>query len=239
MDMIDVEKFREQGYLLDSLENYTDLINFAGFKDIKSKIDNKNIKRFSRYDYWYKFNNLSYQEEVVYENLLKKDDVLSVADFIYEKSHEYMVKKMDECGFEATWVFGTSMDNEIDKLLYGEVISNFQQAFANKYYSDKNYKSYMKNVKLQFYDKGCEIKLHDDGKPADRICVFLYFLNDEWKDENGGHLILYDKNGNTIKINPVFPNFVVLDSDLNLFHKVERVNKNIKYNIVSFYSGIV
>jgi Rps23 Pro-64 3,4-dihydroxylase Tpa1-like proline 4-hydroxylase len=237
--MVDIEKFREQGYLLDSLENYTDLIDFAKFKDIKSNIDNKNIKRFSKYDYWYKFKNLSYMEEIVYENLLKRDKNLNVADFIYEKSHEYMVKKIDECGFDGTWVFGTSMNEEIEKLLYGEVISNFQEAFAKKYYSDKNYKSYMKTVKLQFYDKGCQIKLHDDGKPTDRICVFLYFLNDCWEDENGGHLILYGKNNEKIKINPVFPNFVVLDSDLNLFHEVEKVNKNIKYNIVSFYSGIV
>jgi len=50
---------------------------------------------------------------------------------------------------------------------------------------------------------------------------------------------LYNKNNEKIKINPVFPNFVVLDTDLNLFHEVEKVNKNIKYNIVSFYSGVV
>ena len=119
--MVDIEKFREHGYLLDSLENYTDLIDFTKFKDIKSNIDNKNIKRFSKYDYWYKFKNLSYMEEIVYENLLKRDRDLNVADFIYEKSHEYMVKKIDECGFDGTWVFGTSMNKEIEKLLYGEV----------------------------------------------------------------------------------------------------------------------
>jgi Rps23 Pro-64 3,4-dihydroxylase Tpa1-like proline 4-hydroxylase len=237
--MIDIKKFREDGYLLDSLENYKDLIDFTKFKDIKSKIDNKDIKRFSRYDYWYKFNNLSYMEEIVYENFLKRDRDLNIADFIYQKSHEYMIKKIQDCDFYPTWVFGTSMDEEIDNLINGEVISNFQENFVKKYYSDKNYKSYMKNVKLQFYDKDCEIKLHDDGKPADRICVFLYFLNNEWSDENGGHLILYDKNNKKIKINPTFPNFVVLDSDLNLFHEVEKVNQNIKYNIVSFYSGIV
>jgi Rps23 Pro-64 3,4-dihydroxylase Tpa1-like proline 4-hydroxylase len=237
--MIDTKTFREQGYLLDSLENYTELIDFEKFKSLKSKIDNKNIKRFSRYDYWYKFKDFSYMEEIVYENFLKRDRDLNVADFVYQKSHEYMIKKMQDCDFYPTWVFGTSMDEEIDNLINGDVISIFQENFVKKYYSDKNYKSYMKNVKLQFYDKDCEIKLHDDGKPANRICVFLYFLNNEWNEDNGGHLILYNKNNEKIKINPTFPNFVVLDSDLNLFHEVEKVNKNIKYNIVSFYSGIV
>jgi Rps23 Pro-64 3,4-dihydroxylase Tpa1-like proline 4-hydroxylase len=237
--MIDIEKFREDGYLLDSLENYNDLIDLEKFKDIKLKIDNKNIKRFSRYDYWYKFNDLSYMEEIVYENFLKRDGDLNIADFIYQKSHEYIIKKMQDCDFYPTWVFGTSMDEEINNLINGDIISNFQENFTRKYYWDKNYKSYIKNVKLQFYDKHCEIKLHDDGNPTDRICVFLYFLNNEWNSENGGHLILYNKNNEKIKINPVFPNFVVLDSDLNLFHEVEKVNDNMKYNIVSFYSGEV
>ena len=73
-------------------------------------------------------------------------------------------------------------------------------------------------------------------KSDKRICVFLYFLNDEWSADNGGRLILYDKNNQPIPINPVFPNFVVLDSDVNLFHEVEKVLKGTKYNIVCFNS---
>ena len=235
--MIDVKQFRKEGFIYDSLENYTDLIDFEKFKDIKSKIDNKNIKRFSKYDYWYKFKDLSYMEEIIYENLLKRDKNLDVADFVYQKSHEYMLKKIQDCGFYPTWVFGTSMDSEIDKLINSDVISNFQLNFAKKYYSEKLYNSYYGSSKLQFYDMDCEIKLHDDGQPEDRVCVFLYFLNNEWSEENGGHLILYTKENERVKINPVFPNFVVLDSDINLFHEVEKVKKGIKYNVVSFYNG--
>ena len=235
--MIDAKQFRKEGFIYDSLENYTDLIDFEKFKDIKSKIDNKNIKRFSKYDYWYKFKDLSYMEEIVYENLLKRDKNLDVADFVYQKSHEYMLKKIQDCGFYPTWVFGTSMDSEVDELINSDVISNFQLNFARKYYSEKLYNSYYGSSKLQFYDMDCEIKLHDDGQPEDRVCVFLYFLNNEWNEENGGHLILYTKENERVKINPVFPNFVVLDSDINLFHEVEKVKKGIKYNVVSFYNG--
>jgi Rps23 Pro-64 3,4-dihydroxylase Tpa1-like proline 4-hydroxylase len=235
--MIDAKQFRKEGFIYDSLENYTDLIDFEKFKDIKSKIDNKNIKRFSKYDYWYKFKDLSYMEEIVYENLLKRDKNLDVADFVYQKSHEYMLKKIQDCGFYPTWVFGTSMDSEVDGLINSDVISNFQLNFARKYYSEKLYNSYYGSSKLQFYDMDCEIKLHDDGQPEDRVCVFLYFLNNEWNEENGGHLILYTKENERVKINPVFPNFVVLDSDINLFHEVEKVKKGIKYNVVSFYNG--
>ena len=45
-----------------------------------------------------------------------------------------------------------------------------------------------------------------------------------------------DLNGDDIRITPTFPNFVVLDSNKNLFHELEKVKKGIKYNIVSFYS---
>jgi Rps23 Pro-64 3,4-dihydroxylase Tpa1-like proline 4-hydroxylase len=237
--MIDIQQFREQGYVCDSLENYSDLINFNDFVDLKSKIDNKNIKRFSKYDYWYKHKDLSYAEEIKYIDFLKRDNNLDIADYIYEKSHEYMLKKIEDCEFYPTWVFGTSLDDDISSIINQNLLSNFQKQFCKKYYSEKNYASFCMNTKLQFYDKGCEIKLHDDGKPDDRICVFLYFLNTDWDEENGGNLILYDKNNNSIKIKPTFPNFVVLDSSLNLFHEVEKVKKDIKYNIVSFYSGIV
>lgn len=235
--MIDVKKFKEDGYLYDSLENYTELIPFADMQNVKSLIDEKNIKRYSKYDYWYKYNNQSYMEEINYVDFLKRDKDLKVADYVYEKSHEYMIKKIEECGFYPTWVFGTSMHEDIDKILNGETIRNFQLNFVKKYYSEKKWKNYFGTTRLQFYDKDCEIKLHDDGKSEQRICVFLYFLNNEWSQENGGHLILHTDN-DIIKINPVFPNFVVLDSDKNLFHEVEKVNKDMKYNIVSFYMGI-
>lgn len=237
--MITIEQLRENGYLYDSLENYPDLINFSDMVDIKTKIDEKNIKRHSKYDYWYKHINLSYMEEIVYDNLFKIEKNLPSADYIYEKSHEYMLKKIEECNFYPTWVFGTSMDDEILTLIHSNIISDFQKKFINKYYSDKKYTKYILNNRLQFYDRGCEIKLHDDGQPENRICVFLYFLNDEWNEENGGYLLLHTKANNIIKIKPTFPNYLVLDSDINLFHELIKVNKNIKYNIVSFYSGEV
>lgn len=235
--MIGVKQFREQGYIYDSLENYKELFSFEEFLSIKSKIDEKNIKRYSKYDYWYKYKELTYMEQIVYENFIKKDKHLKTADYVYEKSHEWMLKKIDECGFYPTWIFGTSLDSDIIKLINSDTIRNFQLNFVKKYYSDKKFKSFYGSSNLQFYDRGCEIKLHDDGKPENRVCVFLYFLNDDWNYENGGNLILHTIEKTTIKVKPTFPNFVVLDSDINLFHEVQKVNQGLKYNIVSFYNG--
>lgn len=234
--MESIENYRNSGYIYGKLEDYSELIDLDGFKQIKDYIDNTNFVRHSRYDYWFKYKDFSYMEELVYDEYIKNDKDLNTADYVYNKAHQYQLKKIEECGFYATWVFGTSVDSEINGKINNEVLKDFQKNFVKKYYPEKSFSKFNGNTKLQFYDEGCEIKLHDDGQPDNRICVFLYFLNNEWSESNGGHLILHDLNGNDIKVNPIFPNFVVLDSDKNLFHEVEKIKNDIKYNIVSFYS---
>lgn len=235
--MIDLKKYREDGYIYESIENYSDLINFEEFKKLKSSIDNEEFKIPSRYDYWYKYKDLSYTEETSFKTFIKKDDNIECAKYVFDISHKYQIDKMKRPEFYPTWVFGTSENSKITEFINSKILSDFQENFVKHYYSDKleNYIGFENNTKLQFYDEGCEIKLHDDGQPKNRLCVFLYFLNDEWPEENGGHLILYTTSGK-IKIEPVFPNFVVLDSDVNLFHEVKMVTNGTKYNIVCFYS---
>jgi len=234
--MESIENYRNNGYIYGSLEDYSDLIDLDGVKDIKKYIDTTNFVRNSRYDYWFKYNEQSYMEELVYNNYIKKDKDLDTADYVYQKAHEYQLKKIEECGFYPTWIFGTSNDNDICGKIQNGVLDDFQQKFVKKYYPEKTFSKFIPSEKLQFYNEGCEIKLHDDGQSTNRICVFLYFLNDEWDDDNGGHLILHDLTGNDVIVKPIFPNFVVLDSHKNLFHELEKVKKGIKYNIVSFYS---
>jgi hypothetical protein len=234
--MENIENYRNNGYIYGSLEDYSDLIDLDGVRDIKKYIDTTNFVRNSRYDYWFKYNEQSYMEELVYSNYIKKDKDLDTADYVYQKAHEYQLKKIEESGFYPTWVFGTSDDSGICGKIQNGVLDDFQQKFVKKYYPEKTFSKFIPSEKLQFYNEGCEIKLHDDGQPTNRICVFLYFLNDEWDDDAGGHLILHDLNGNDVIVKPIFPNFVVLDSHKNLFHELEKVKKGIKYNIVSFYS---
>ena len=234
--MDSVENYRNNGYIYGNLEDYSELINLDEFKQVKDYIDNTNFVRHSKYDYWIKYNNLSYMEELVYDSYLKNDKDLDTADYVYQKAHEYQLKKIEECGFYPTWIFGTSMNDDIIDKIQNGVLENFQQKFVKKYYPEKTFNKFNGTNRLQFYNEGCEIKLHDDGQPENRICVFLYFLNNEWENDNGGHLILHDLNDNDVIVTPIFPNFVVLDSDKNLFHELEKIKKGIKYNIVSFYS---
>jgi hypothetical protein len=235
--MIDIQKFREQGFIYDDIRNYSDFINFNDIKFIKDKIDSIPYKRYSKYDYWFLYKSSSYIEQIFYENYLKKDKDLQSADYVFNLAHRFQIEKMKSADIYPTWVFGTSHNDDIISIVNDNILKDFQKKFVEKYYSDKLRETgnLFGNTNLQFYDEGCEIKLHDDGRQEDRLCVFLYFLNDNWNEENGGHLILHTKDGDSIKVNPVFPNFVVLDTDVNLFHEVELVKKETKYNIVSFY----
>lgn len=235
--MLHKEKYREEGFLYDSIENYNSFIDITKYKQIKDLLDNFDIKKLSKYDYWYKFKDYSFQEEISYEKFSRNIPDEKIVEYVYAKSHEYMLKKIDEEKFYPTWVFGTSKNPEIYKLIMDEIFIEFQKKFVKHYYPEKNYNKFIMDNRLQFYDKGCEIKIHDDGKPEGRICVFLYFLNNDWLEKNGGNLIIYDKKNYPIKIKPTFPHFVVLDMESNLFHEVEKVNLGLKYNIVSFYGG--
>jgi hypothetical protein len=235
--MIDIKKFREEGFIYDNINNYSELINFEDIKNIKEKIDLIPYKRYSKYDYWFMYNQASYIEELFYEDYLKRDKDLELADYVFNLAHKFQIEKMKTPELYPTWVFGTSKNPDIVSIINDNTIGNFQKKFVEKYYPEKIRKDeeLFANVNLQFYDEGCEIKLHDDGRQENRLCVFLYFLNDTWNEENGGNLIIHTKDGKHIKVNPVFPNFVVLDTDINLFHEVEIVKKETKYNIVSFY----
>ena len=235
--MIDIQKYREEGFIYDDIRNYSELINFDDIKNIKEKIDLIPYKRYSKYDYWFMYKNSSYIEQIFYEDYLKRDKDLNSADYVFNLAHQFQINKMSADGIYPTWVFGTSHHKDIVSIVNDNILKEFQKKFVEKYYVDKIRKEseLSPNSNLQFYDKGCEIKMHDDGKQENRLCVFLYFLNDNWSDENGGHLILHTKDGKYIKVNPVFPNFVVLDTDVNLFHEVKIVKKETKYNIVSFY----
>lgn len=234
--MESIENYRNNGYLYGKITDYSDLINLDEFNQIKDYIDNTNFVRHSKYEYLFKYKDCSYIEEIEYDNYLKRDDDLNVIDYVYNMAHRYQLKKIEECGYYPTWVYGMAMDENITNKLHSSTIKDFQENFVKRYYPEKTFNGFNQANRLQFYDEGCEIKLHDDGKPENRICVFLYFLNNEWSEENGGYLVLHDLNGNDVRVNPVFPNFVVLDSDKNLFHELEKIKNGVKYNIVSFYS---
>ena len=139
--------------------------------------------------------------------------------------------------FKPSWIFGKADTSEINHILFGETIMNFQKKFVERYYPDKVSDEYESNFAVQYYDKGCLIDTHDDGRPEGRICVFLYFLNDGWNQLDGGNLIVDVDELRSTMCTPSYPKFMVLDSDVNLVHEVQKVQKNVRYTAVNFLAN--
>ncbi len=128
--MIEIQKFREQGYIYDSMENYSDLISFDDVKNIKKTIDSIDYKIPSKYDYWYKYNDLSYMEELNFSTFVKNDENEKRALEVFDIANKYYIEKMKNPKFYPTWVFGTSLNDNIVGLMNNGILSSFQNKFA-------------------------------------------------------------------------------------------------------------
>jgi hypothetical protein len=164
-----------------------------------------------------------------------------MADKVFKIHLNHQINKMNDPSVEPFWVFGQS-DSLMKK--HKRFILEEQIKFAKHYYSQyKNKKIKIKENKylftadthLNIYDRGCMIKSHRDGAPVDRICSFVFFMNEKWDEENGGRLIIRSEDKPVITVNAELPNFVVLDQIYSdVYHELEKVKSDLKASIVSF-----
>ena len=63
------------------------------------------------------------------------------------------------------------------------------------------------------------------------------YLNTDWDIQNGVGLVLYEGGIPIKKIHPIFPNFLVIDTNVDIEHELLKIQSDIKYTIVSFFHG--
>jgi Rps23 Pro-64 3,4-dihydroxylase Tpa1-like proline 4-hydroxylase len=91
------------------------------------------------------------------------------------------------------------------------------------------------NINLTHFDKGCWIDRHADGGGKKMVCNMLIYLNDDWKEEDGGELVI-EGGGNQ---QPLFGNFAVLDfMHVNPFHSVTPI-KTDNFHRYTILTGIL
>ena len=87
-----------------------------------------------------------------------------------------------------------------------------------------NYKFKKNGFELAVYNKDCFIEDHNDGDHNKRVCILICYLSDDWNKDKGGELFITDKNGNQIKVEPRFGNFVIFNfKEANLQHEVKKI----------------
>lgn len=110
--------------------------------------------------------------------------------------------------------------HNFDALSYSRKISNF---IGEIYDTDSRY-IHLNPLNVTYYAKDDFIDEHRDGKNLNRLCAFLlYFGNNQLHiKEQGGRLII-NSTGEPIYIEPVRPNYVILDfTKHNILHAVEK-----------------
>ena len=225
--MLDKEFLFKEGYLVFDLESY-DIDLYTELQDAFDLTTVKNSINRIRMD------GSSNNTDIV-ESILKK---YNLTDYIIKDDNVQLKSK-------------TSEYQNITK----ELIPHYNRIYQMWFYSDSLEPTAVSNVSDKInrkivkelynqtvtryilseptlYTEGCFIENHNDGTQQDRNCVILLYLNNDWKEEDGGEIIL---NGN-LYIPPTFGKIVVLDFlHHNIEHAVNKVKNDFeRYTLIRF-----
>lgn len=93
------------------------------------------------------------------------------------------------------------------------------------------------DISISLYNKGCFLNDHIDGKsPVKNYASILVYLNKDWKEEDGGNLILRGDDGIDYKVVPEFGTVAIIDlQNFDIYHQVEEVVNDVeRYTIICF-----
>ena len=100
---------------------------------------------------------------------------------------------------------------------------------------DKIWEINESNTNLTHFNKDCWIDPHADGGGKKMVCNILIYLNDDWKEEDGGELVIAGAGNQQ----PLFGNFAILDfMHVNPMHSVTPI-KTEDFHRYTILTGIL
>ena len=220
MTLIDAkESLKLKGYcdfeLKDFNEEYYNLFEKIKYK--KEDVEYLNYFKMVRFDY----HNESTETHVRHS---KQFDSFEDAN-IFKKE---LLKTYDYENMSQLWISSLQFPKDfIDK--------KFETVFYDilEYFYNKTQKDVTMAPQWTCYSEGCFLKDHNDGQGEEyqNTCAILIYLNEEWKEEWGGNLILRntkisnDENIKTIhKVIPKFGKVVIIDLEIfDTSHAVDNI----------------
>lgn len=128
------------------------------------------------------------------------------------------------------WLYGHPKEgNNSLRKLYTELTKYFYDIDDNV---DLNL-----DISISLYNKGCFLDDHIDGKsPVKNYASMLVYLNKDWKEEDGGNLILRGDDNIDYKVVPEFGTVAIIDlQNFDIYHQVEEVVNDVeRYTIICF-----
>ena len=232
------QKLKEKGYCSFNLEE----LNKDTYNKIKKYYmcnSEKNLQEF--------FTNLRADlihqgdKARVYDNPKTKNDYTSFTEANSLKK-ELLQKCNDENLFASQIWYYTDLNSINLKLekLNNDVNSEFLSNLIRKTYDEivryffdfTAEQEFSHLIEFTYYDDGCVLGKHSDGTGTGRICACLIYLNEEYNFNDGGYLILDDKE----KILPKIGNVAIIDlQSFDILHEVSKVTGGIgRYACLSF-----
>ena len=224
MNLIEAkEKLQKDGYTWFNLKELDEEF-YNQLLDLKSN-ETKNIKEYikslradSKHDRSDKILRLN-QQFSSFEKASEKKDALLV---------ELQDGKLHD--FSQLWFFN---DNNFE--IHNFTKQKYRKGCENitKYFFDIPDNAKFSSISMiTYYDKDCYLENHSDGTGTGRICALLIYLNETYDENDGGVLILNNKE----KVSPIFGNVAIIDlQTFDIPHMVTKVTGGIgRYAILSF-----
>jgi Rps23 Pro-64 3,4-dihydroxylase Tpa1-like proline 4-hydroxylase len=115
-------------------------------------------------------------------------------------------------------------EQDVDQYTTKEPVSKFEKYIYNitKHFFDfEDTQEYCLFAAMStYYNEGCMLANHGDGTGTGRICAMLIYLNEEYDENDGGILILDNKE----KVIPTFGKVAIIDlQSFDIQHQVTEV----------------
>ena len=149
------------------------------------------------------------------DNMIKWDAI---------KAREEHIEKNGYHTFQRFWEY--TINNETITKFFDKISVAIGNSLYPKYNITLN--DLDSRGRYMLYENGDFIKAHEDGFDARRLCVVLLYLNDDWKEGDGGELVIKNNGKETIVL-PKLGNYAVLDfTKNNVTHEALKVNNDFK-----------
>lgn len=203
-----------------------------------------NLKDYPEYSEYYEY----YKKFICNENNNLKEYITGIKANLTKKTGEdFQIQQQFNSFEEAKNFFETEMKpncyldehvNSSQFWYYGnnnEIQHSIQKCFYKIVFDlyGARAEELSHHVSVTYYEPGCFLKKHQDGKCLNRICAILLYLNDEdYNPEWGGNIVFNDNHS----VIPTYGNVAVLDFKThNVYHEVKKITEGYgRYAILSF-----
>lgn len=155
----------------------------------------------------------------------------------YELANNYAELTIKDCyennelsKFGQYWYY-----NDLSTILISDEVKTYNDGIFNiiSYLFDVNVSQLNTHTSQStYYPKDCFLTNHSDGTGTGRICALLIYLNEEYDENDGGILILDNKE----KVIPTFGKVAIIDlQTFDIKHQVTKVTGGLgRFALISF-----